>query len=57
MPGRFHTAVFNVYSDELRKKMDDWLTEQSANGWEIVSVAFSPDRHAPQALVVVRRDI
>jgi hypothetical protein len=56
MAGQFHTAVFNVFSDQLRAEMTIWLTEQSAAGWEPISVMLTDAKQA-QVLVVLRREI
>lgn len=59
MPAQYHTAVFQIYSDELRAEMAAWLTEQSAAGWETLTVSIIASRttQTPQAFVVLRREL
>lgn len=59
MPGQFHSAVFDIYNDELRDAMTAWLTEQSAKGWEPVSIMIVASKRVqtPQAFVVIRREL
>ena len=59
MAGQFHTAVFGLTSDTARAEMAEWLTEQSAAGWEPVSISIVGGKSlvsGAQALVVVRRE-